>query len=156
VTGTHHAACLSFSPTTRELALRLAQMCSPHVDAGERLGAGDLVHGDLATDNVLADGDRLTIIDSQDVGRGTRVIDLATMAVHCLAWDESPLAVAPFLARTIAVGGAGAARICASARALIAVVHAIEHYPDFADTLASRLLDLPARLNAQIHRSSGT
>jgi Ser/Thr protein kinase RdoA (MazF antagonist) len=140
----HHQRCRDFSAVTAELSTRLFELCGPHAD--EVLDRGDLVHGDFATDNVLVAGDSVSIIDSQDVGRGTRVIDLATMAVHCTAWEVSESAVAPFLEAAVAVDGLGVARICAAVRALVAVVHAIDHYPDFADTLGTRLLPIAALL----------
>ncbi|HVE92669.1 MAG TPA: phosphotransferase [Actinomycetota bacterium] len=135
-----HAKCLGFSSATQELSRALVRACEGHLLPP--LSRDDLVHGDFATDNVLVAGDSVSIIDTQSAGRGTRVIDLTTMGVHCLAWEQGRDTAVRFLDRAVHVGGFGEAVRCASGRALIAVCHAIDHYPHYADTLTSRLRGL--------------
>jgi Ser/Thr protein kinase RdoA (MazF antagonist) len=66
--GTHAAA-----PAT---AARLRAFLEPAW--GHRLPTADLVHGDLGLDNVLADGGVISgVVDWDDVGLGSRAIDLA-------------------------------------------------------------------------------
>src|SRR5207249_832195 len=53
-----------------------------------QLRADDLVHGDLDIDNVFVDdlGRFVAFIDSQDVGKGTRVYDLARLLNGAYLW----------------------------------------------------------------------
>lgn len=98
----------------------------------------DLVHGDFATDNILEHDGRITIIDTQSVGRGCRAIDLASMAVHCLVWNQGRSSAQRFFTAAVDVAGSAATEYAAS-RALGVAVFAMDNYPAFIDTLATRV-----------------
>jgi aminoglycoside phosphotransferase (APT) family kinase protein len=127
--------CRAFSPTSRGLVDGLLAA----YEHRRRLPTDDLVHGDLCSDNVLVDAvGGLTIIDTQSIARGTRAMDLATVAVHSVLWEQGDDTCARFLARTTDVTGEATTRICAAYRVLVALDFALHHYAGYVDHLAGR------------------
>ena len=131
-----HRRCEEFGGPIAAVARMLD--ASTHRTAHDPPPALDLVHGDLATDNILEDDGRITIIDTQSVGRGSRSVDLASMAVHCLVWDQGTASARRFFSAAVEVAGSAAVGHAAG-RALGVAVFAMDNYPGFVDTIAARL-----------------
>ena len=136
-----HDRCRAFGGSAYELASLVSATHSKVSSAPPP--STDLVHGDFATDNILEHEGEITIIDTQSVGRGSRAIDLAAMAVHCLAWDQTPECAPRFFSAAAGVAGDHAA-LFASGRALGALVFSMDHYPGFVETMARRILAVEA------------
>lgn len=134
-----HERCESFGKQADELAAMLAGRCRRVRDPDPE--PIDLVHGDFATDNILEHDGRLTIIDTQSIGRGSRAVDLATMSVHCLAWDQGTASAERFFRAAVDVAGPVAVHYAAG-RALWIIVFAMDHYAGFVPTMAMRLMAL--------------
>ena len=135
-----HRRCEAFGGPAASVARMLEAACAASAARKEDAPPPglDLVHGDFATDNILEHDGRITIIDTQSVGRGSRAIDLASMAVHCLVWDQGRTSARRFF--TAAVDVAGSAAIgYAAGRALGVAVFAMDNYPAFVGTLAARV-----------------
>ena len=135
-----HRRCDRFGGPVASVARMLEAACA---DSSAREGDAhppgfDLVHGDFATDNILEHDGRITIIDTQSVGRGSRAIDLASMAVHCLVWDFGRASAQRFFAAAVDVAGSAAIGYAAG-RALGVAVFAMDNYPAFVDTLSARV-----------------
>ena len=135
-----HQRCVDFGGAARSVAGLVADAHDRIVDAPLPPSV-DLVHGDFATDNILEHAGRIAIIDTQSIGRGSRAVDLATMAAHCLAWDQSPERAPEFFEAALAIAGPHAA-VFAGGRALMALLVGINDYPGYAETMAQRLLAL--------------
>lgn len=131
--------CESFDASSRALAGMLAAACAAAKD--DDPPPRDLVHGDLATDNILECDGRITFIDTQSVGRGSRALDLTTMTVHCYAWEQGTRTAERFFGAAQQIAGAAAVRHTA-ARALGLMVFAMDNYPGFVGTLTNRLAAL--------------
>jgi phosphotransferase family enzyme len=73
------------SPAGAELVVRIRQSLNG-LDLAD-LPRADIVHGDFNTGNIIMnEGELAAVIDFQSVGRGTRVIDLATLLFN--EWAE--------------------------------------------------------------------
>lgn len=132
--------CQAFGGAVARLARMLDSTCATSAarDGHACPPSLDLVHGDLATDNILEHDGRITIIDTQSVGRGSRAVDLASMAVHCLVWNQGSASSHRFFTAAVDVAGSAATGYAAG-RALGVAVFAMDNYPAFVDTLASRV-----------------
>ena len=77
------------APDQRALFLATRDAARAHLDA---LGAQDfgLIHADAITENLMLDGDRLSLIDFDDGGWGYRDFDLATFLFRQLAAPDYP------------------------------------------------------------------
>lgn len=135
-----HRRCAAFGGAAADVARMLHSACAAATRRGGpgALSGLDLVHGDFATDNILEREGHITIIDTQSVGRGSRAIDLASMAVHCLVWDQGDESARRFFRAAVEVAGPTATGFAAG-RALGVAVFAMDNYPAFVDTLAARL-----------------
>lgn len=135
-----HRRCEALGGPITGVARMLASVCAAASgrDGRESPPSLDLVHGDFATDNILESNGRITIIDTQSVGRGSRGIDLASMAVHCLVWNQGTASAHRFFMAAVDVAGSAAVGYAAS-RALGVAVFAMDNYPSFVDTIAARL-----------------
>jgi aminoglycoside phosphotransferase len=82
------ASLRTYSPATRALLQR-----ADHSVAGLEAScseAADIVHGDLALDNLLVAGGRLSgIVDWDAAGRGDRALDIAKLLYYC--YDNRPV-----------------------------------------------------------------
>ena len=68
--------------------------CAEEADPGERR----IVHGDLSESQVLVDGERLSLLDLDDVGPGDPLLDAANFSAHLLVLGTSgPPAAATIL-----------------------------------------------------------
>ena len=71
-------------------------------------------------------------------GFETQYLHLASMAVHCLVWNQGGASAQRFFRAAVDVAGSAATGY-AAARALGVAVFAMDNYPGFVDTLAARL-----------------
>lgn len=133
-----HRRCEAFGGPVARVARMLDDACVAAQAERAFPPSLDLVHGDFATDNILEVDGCITIIDTQSVGRGSRAMDLASMAVHCLVWDQGRASALSFFLAAADVAGSAAVGY-AACRALGVAVFAMDNYPAFVDTLAGRL-----------------
>lgn len=103
-----------------------------------QLPGGDLVHGDFNTCNVLLDQGRVSaVIDVEELGSGTRVIDYACLLreAYVERYDDEVRLVLRRAGEAIA--GPGALAVCAAATAFHIVKFKLRFQPDrIASTLA--------------------
>jgi aminoglycoside phosphotransferase (APT) family kinase protein len=114
------------------------------------LPAGDLVHGHLVPDNVLLDNCRVTALTGAEaLGKGSRMHDVASLAVHGLLWDGEPGALDELLSYAAAHAGPGEFEVSLAAGLLAVVAHYITDDADHA----SGLIDQAAAALARLRRS---
>lgn len=107
------------------------------------LPAGDLVHGDFNSCNILLQGGRVSgVIDVEAVGRGTRAFDYASLLRE--AYVEGYGADVALLIRRAGerVAGPGVLAWCAAATAFDIVGFKLRHEPDRIDQILDRLHQL--------------
>ncbi len=99
--------------------------------APAQLPGGDLVHGDFNTCNLLLDGSRVSaVIDVEELGSGTRVIDYAGLLREAYVEDYGD-EVRLLLRRVAeAVAGPGVLVVCAAAAAFFIAGFKAAHQPD--------------------------
>jgi Ser/Thr protein kinase RdoA (MazF antagonist) len=99
------------------------------------LPAGDLVHGDFNTCNVLAqDGEVAGVIDLEAFGSGTRAVDYAWLLREAYVEGAAPEAITAIREAGEAVAGAGVLAVCAAATAFGITCFQLGHNP--ADLLS--------------------
>jgi aminoglycoside phosphotransferase (APT) family kinase protein len=115
------------SPETGALLDALNRAVAPHRDA--RLGNEDVVHGDCSAQHVLMVDGRVTgVVDFDQVGCGTRALDLAML----LGWhhDEMDERSRDRLdGRIMEVAGSAGAAVCLAYQVLNEVAYVAQHYP---------------------------
>nr|WP_238342334.1 phosphotransferase [Actinopolymorpha rutila] len=105
-----------------------------------RLPAGDLVHGDLNTCNVLLNDGRVSgVIDIDAFGSGTRAIDYAWLLREAYAMDAEPEAVRRVRRAGEAVAGPEVLAHCVAATAFDIVRFQVRHGPRQVPALLQRL-----------------
>ncbi|GAB3427436.1 aminoglycoside phosphotransferase/kinase family protein [Flindersiella endophytica] len=94
------------------------------------LPAGDLVHGDFNTCNVLAhDGEITGVIDLEAFGSGTRAVDYAWLLREAHVRGAEPEAIAMIRRAGEAVAGPGVLAVCAAATAFDITLFQHHHDP---------------------------
>nr|WP_238345417.1 phosphotransferase [Actinopolymorpha cephalotaxi] len=113
-----------------------------------RLPAGDLVHGDLNSCNVLLRDGRVSgVIDIDAFGSGTRVIDYAWLLREAYAMDAEPEAVRRVRRAGEAVAGPGVLAYCVAATSFDIVRFHVRHAPERLPGLLDRLQLMAADLS---------
>lgn len=108
------------------------RLCAPYRACV--LPAGDLVHGDLSTHNVLVEQGRISaVLDVEAVGSGTRVIDLTALLREGYLWRGHPRALAWLREAAEAVAGREVMLICAASTVLLVLDFVIQHAPHELD-----------------------
>jgi aminoglycoside phosphotransferase (APT) family kinase protein len=111
------------------------------------LAGGNLVHGNLVPANVLLDGGRLTALTSAEgAGKGSRMHDVASLAVHALLWDGEPGALDDLLGYGASHARPGELEISLAARLLGVVARHVTHDPHNAGDLIDQAAAGLARL----------
>jgi aminoglycoside phosphotransferase (APT) family kinase protein len=102
------------SPEGAEVVAAFASLCAPYRRVS--LPGGDLVHGDLGTENILVrDGRIVAVIDTEAVGRGTRVGDLARILREGYMWRGDPPALERLLTAGLNIADPGVLLVCTAA-----------------------------------------
>ncbi|MBO0883027.1 MAG: phosphotransferase, partial [Mycobacterium sp.] len=131
------------STTTAALLDEIVDWTAPYRDVS--LPTDDLVHGDFNPDNILRTDETITaLVDTDAVGKGTYLSDLATLLCSAALWDSEAGSIEKLLA--IANAGRGELEIVVSACLLALVAFAITHEPAAADTNATRASGLIAAI----------
>jgi len=111
------------------------------------LPAGDLVHGDLGPGNVLMDDGQVTALTGcEALGRGSRLHDLASLAVHALLWDGEPEALDELLGYAADHACPGEFEVSLAACLLTVLADGIAHVPENGSRLISEATTALARL----------
>lgn len=111
----------------------------------ETLPVDDVVHGDLSAANLLRDpAGRIRFVDTETVGRGTRVRDLADLLRQCaLATWDSTEAEAVLADEALTIAGDGVFTTCLVAVSVNNLAWWAEHRTiEQFDDACSRVLDL--------------
>jgi len=134
---------LRFSPAAAELVHVIDRRCAGLEQLD--LSATDLVHGDLVADNALFDdeGRLVALIDAQQVGRGSRAIDIAGMVRHTA--DGDPALNERLHEAGVAVAGPDAFTIFLAASILGVLSFGTWNWPDQVDTAIPTLQALLER-----------
>lgn len=117
-----------------ELIEHFDTMLAPY--KGIELPAGDLVHGDFNTSNVLArNGEISGIVDMDACGSGTRAVDYGWLLREAYIRNADPDAIATIRQAGEAVAGPGVLAICAAATAFDGTDFRRAHQPDIVPDL---------------------
>jgi hypothetical protein len=93
--------------------------------------ANDLVHGQMHSGNIMIEGDRVTgFIDVEAMGKGTRAIDHASLALHAALWDGEPDAVARLIEHSRQVVGQEIFALCLGAAVFPLLCFGIDRWDD--------------------------
>lgn len=112
------------------------------------LPTDDLVHGHLGPGNVLIDGGHVTALTgAQALGRGSRLHDIASLAVHALLWDGQPEALGELLSYAANHACPGEFEVSLAACLLTVLADGIAHNPENASQLISRATAALGRLD---------
>lgn len=104
------------------------------------LPTGDLVHGDFNSINILLTGDRVSaIIDVDQLGHGSRVIDYACLLRESYVEGYGPAVTEPILEAGLAVAGPGPLALAATAAAHFIVGFKRKHEPHRLPEILARL-----------------
>lgn len=136
VFGPHeYMACLdSFSQATAALVSTIRRLT--HDATSVALPDDDLVHGNFDPGNVIFQSGRaVAIIDVEAIGKGTRAVDLAGLAINATVWGDDAAAV-DLRDQAVAVAGPTVARICLGAAAAAVVFFGTQHWPGDADAVS--------------------
>jgi hypothetical protein len=107
---------------------------------GVELPAGDLVHGDFNSINILLAGGRVSgIIDVDNLGHGSRVIDYACLLRESYVEGYGPAVTEPILNAGLKVAGPGPLAIAATAAAYFIVGFKQKHEPHRMPEILDRL-----------------
>ncbi|MBV1854795.1 aminoglycoside phosphotransferase family protein [Catellatospora tritici] len=121
------------------------ELCEPYRDLP--LPTGDLVHGDLGTQNVLvADGVITGVVDVEALGSGTRAIDLAGLLRQGWVDGADPEALARLRHAAEAVAGPGVLAVCTAATVFGMLDWLLARAPDEVAHCAAAALRLAADL----------
>ena len=113
------------------------------------LPAGDMVHGDFNSCNILLRGGRVSaVIDIEAVGGGTRAIDYACLLREAYVEDYGSEVIARIRAGGAAAAGRGALALCAAATAFWIVPFKLRHEPHRIEEILARLHQMAADLSA--------
>ena len=138
-----------FGPPADDLLAAFDRVLAEHGPV--RLPAGDLVHGDLNTCNVLLRDGRVSgVIDIDAFGSGTRVIDYAWLLREAYAMDAEPEAVRRVRRAGEAVAGPGVLAYCVAATSFDIVRFHARHAPQRLPGLLDRLQLLAADLSRSL------
>jgi hypothetical protein len=81
--------------------------------------------------NILVEGGRVTgFIDVEAMGKGTRALDLASLALHAALWDGEPDAVARLLDHSRQVVGPDVFALCLGAAVFPLLCFGIDRWED--------------------------
>lgn len=104
------------------------------------LPGGDLVHGDFNSINILLDGDRVSaVIDVDNLGHGSRVIDYACLLRESYVEGYGPAVTEPILDAGLAAAGPGPLALAATAAAYFIVGFKQQHEPHRMPEVLARL-----------------
>lgn len=105
-----------------------SRLCRPY--ASHPLPTGDLVHGDMSTQNVLVSNGQITaVIDVEALGSGTRVIDLAALLREAYLWRGHPEAMVRLRRAGESIAGPEVLIICVTSTVLSVLDFVIRHSP---------------------------
>lgn len=122
----------------RNLTGRYTQLMKTY--EGVELPAGDLVHGDFNSINVLLDGNRVrAVIDVDNLGYGSRVIDYGCLLRESYVEGYGPAVIEPILDAGLAVAGPGPLALAATAAAYFIVGFKRKHEPHRLPEVLARL-----------------
>jgi hypothetical protein len=109
---------------------------------------GDLVHGHLGPGNVLVDDGHVTALTGAEaLGKGSRLHDVASLAVHALLWDGEPDALDGLLRYAADHACPGEFEVSVAARLLTVLARRVTHSPENASQLIGQATAALARLD---------
>jgi hypothetical protein len=130
-------AVAAFSPGGAALVAAIRARTDPFLSAA--WPAGDLVHGQLIPANIVLDGGQLTALTgAAELGMGSRLHDVASLAVHALLWDGEPAAVDELLGYAASHAHPGEFEVSLAACLLAVLASHIARHPDDAARLVGR------------------
>ena len=116
------------APGGAELIARYDQLLAPY--GAVDLPSGDLVHGDFNTCNILLHQDAVSaVIDVEELGSGTRVIDYGCLLREAYVQSYDPEVRRRLRRAGEAVAGPGALAVCAAAAAFFIVGFKLRYEP---------------------------
>ena len=125
----------TFSAAGAELVATIDRLVRPH--AAIDLPADDLVHGNLDPGNVIFQGrDVVAIVDIESLGKGTRAVDLAGLAVSAAIWGD-PIAAERLATSCDRVAGPAVADICIAAAVLAVLAFGVENWRGDVDSVCA-------------------
>jgi len=112
------------------------------------LPGGDLVHGDFNTCNILLDQGRVSaVIDIEELGSGTRVIDYACLLREAYVWPYDVEVKRMIRQAAEPIAGPGALAVCTAATAFFIIGFKVKHDPERVDSTLAGLFQLAADLS---------
>jgi aminoglycoside phosphotransferase (APT) family kinase protein len=118
--------------------------------APDRLPDGDLVHGDFNSCNILLRAGRIVgIIDVQDMGHGSRLVDYACLLREAYINDYGEDVTRLIRRAGDAVGGPESLALCVTAAAFFIVEFTLRHRPGALTASLTRLHQLADYLTAR-------
>lgn len=142
--GPRRARVRNSGETGRHVVETFDRLCRAVTDRS--LPSGDMVHGDLGLENVLARNGHVTgVIDIEALGNGSRVFDLAKVILHGYVWESQPSALRRVHQHAEAIAGSGALRILVAANTYNLLDHGLTHWPSI-DPVLPAILQLAADL----------
>ncbi len=116
------------SPQIAQFMVLLEAWARPF--AGKSLPNTDIVHGDFALPNILAQDGRITgVVDTAFAGYGTRVTDLATLWHYAYLYNYGDTVRVRLHTRIRQIADAATVTICLAHRIIAMLAWAIEHDP---------------------------
>jgi hypothetical protein len=119
----------AYSAAVTDLVATIVAACRGAQDVV--IPANDLVHGQMHSGNVMIEGDRVTgFIDVEAMGKGTRALDLASLALHATLWDGEPDAIARLIDHARRVVGQEVFTLCVGAAVFPLLCFGIDRWDD--------------------------
>jgi Fusaric acid resistance protein-like/Phosphotransferase enzyme family len=143
--GGHATTLASFSAQGAALVAAVRAWAEPFRSV--TLAAGDLVHGHLVPGNVLLDDGRVTALTgAEGLGKGSRMHDVASLAVHALLWDGEQGALEALLGYAADQACPGEFEVSLAARLLSVLGGQVTVNPGDAGRLIGESAAVPGRL----------